>query len=105
MLAVFSDLLLAVFPDDADESAFTGVAGGELGGQVAFALVRSAHVGEQEGHDVLIDYAAPENLYGRNAQAFLEDLAGWAHRTREGSADVGVVRAIGDIERGALTSG
>ena len=49
--------------------------------------------------------AAPHEPHRRQDQAFLIDLARDRHRARAHAADVGVMRAIGDVERRAATRG
>ena len=62
--------------------------GGELGPQVAPSLVRVAHVGEEDGHDLV---SQPDR---RHDQAFLVQVGRPGGQARGlGTADVRVVRA------------
>ena len=80
------------------EAALADAAGGDLRGEVAFAFVGRADVGEQQCQHVAFTLAATENFYWRNAQAFLKNFAGEAHGAGLRAADVGVMSAVGYVE-------
>ncbi len=91
--------------DQFEHARGADAAGAELRGEVAFALFRRAHVGEDDGEKLRIHFAGVHELDRRNADAFLRDLAARAHGAGIHAADVGVVGAIGNIERGAISAG
>ena len=91
--------------DKFEHAGCTDAACAELCGEIAFALSRRAHVGEDGGEKLRVHLAGAHQLDGRNANAFLRDLAARAHRSGIHAADIGVVGAVGDIEGCALTAG
>ena len=51
------------FLDDFKQAAVAGSARGDLSGQVAFALFWGAHVREDDGHDVAIQFSASKQVH------------------------------------------
>jgi hypothetical protein len=88
----------AVAGGDVEQAGLADAVGGDLRGEVALALVGSAHVGEEHGHDVGVERAAADEFDRRDDEAFLKDLARERHGAGGHAADVGVVGAVGDVE-------
>ena len=65
--------------DEFEHACGADAAGAELSGEVAFALLRGAHVGEDHGEELRIHFARMHEFDGRNADAFLRDFAAGAH--------------------------
>ena len=80
----------------------TQPAGGNLRRQIALALARCADVGKQHGHHVALQLAPAGDEHRRDAQAFLINLFAQAHGSGHRAADVGMMRAVGDIEQRGL---
>ena len=85
----------AVAVDHLLQAALAGAARGDLGGEVAPALVGRAGVPAEEGNDLCVHLAGAHELERRDDEALLEEL----RRARQGAgrhaADVGVMRAVG----------
>ncbi len=99
MAAVSDHFPAPVFRDERHQAALADAARGDLRGQIAFAFARSAHVGEKNRQDVAHDAAAFHDFYGRDAQPFFINFAREAHGAGVRASDIGVVRAIGDVEQ------
>jgi len=82
------------------DSPLADMAGSDLRCEVAFALARRAHVGENQVEHLAIDYAGAHNAHWRDSDSFLIDFFGRTHRSRVPAADIGVMSAIGDVEVG-----
>ena len=95
LVAVVPDLGQAVLVDDLLQPALAGAVGGDLGGQVALALARCAHVGQDQAQQVLLHAPVLHDLDRRNANAFLKHLGRQRHRARRHAPHVGVVGAVG----------
>ena len=79
--------------------------GGELGAEVALALVGRAHVGEDHLLEVDIGNAAADEAQRRQAQALTVDLGHGAVAAGRGRADVGPVRAQAGVAEQARRHG
>ena len=88
----------AVLAGDFEQPVGAAPVGHHLRQQVALAFVRRAHVGQNKAQQALIQLPAARQQHRRNANAFLINFARERHRPRAHAADVGVVRAIGDVE-------
>ena len=99
MAAVSDHFPAAVLRDERQQAALADAARGDLGGQIAFAFARSAHVGEKYRHDVARDAAPCHDFYGRDAQAFLKNFARKTHGAGMRASDIGVMRAVGDVKQ------
>jgi hypothetical protein len=69
----------------------------ELRCEIAGTLRRRAYVRQHDAPDVLDALAAGEQPHRRQSQAFLVDLARQRHRAGRHTADVGMVRAYGNV--------
>ena len=84
----------AVAAADFVDALLRDPAGGQARLQVAHALFRHAHVGQQDIEHTLVEAACLLDLDRRDAHALLIDLVGLArHAARHHAADVGPVRA------------
>ena len=88
----------AVLGDDLLEAALTDTAGADLSSEVALALLRSAHVVEDQREDLGVHLASADETDRGDADAFLIDLATWPHGAGEGPADVRMMGSRRDIE-------
>ena len=70
--------------------------------QIAAPFVRRAHIRENHPHEIVVETVADDELYRRQPQAFLVDLARQRHRSGAHTADVGVVRTVGQVNDGRL---
>ena len=95
----------AVAVDHLLEAALAGAAGGDLGGEVAAALVGRAGVAAEEGDDLLVDLAGADELERRDDEALLEELGRAGEGAGGHAADVGVVCAVGDEADEGLAAG
>ena len=85
---------------DFAEAPGSGLAGGDLSAQVAFAFFGRADIVEEEGQHIGDEFSATHDFDGRDAEAFLVDFAAGAHGAWISSADIGVVSAGSDVEVG-----
>jgi hypothetical protein len=91
-------LVLAVLGREREQALLPDAVGGPLRQQVALALGRTAHVGEDEGQGLALERAGAHQVQRRDAQALAVDVLGARHRAGDGAAHVGVVRAVGAEE-------
>jgi hypothetical protein len=96
-LAVMLDAGAAVAVDHALEGNCADVVGGELGVEVAEALVGGADGGEDLVEEGVVASALGVEEGGFDADAFLVDVGGEGHGAGGGTADVGVVGAVARI--------
>ena len=95
---VMCDLLVAVALDQLQETRFRNTIGSYLRSQIAFAFVRRADIGEDEGQDFGYDFATFFQAHGRDDEPFLKDLACQWHGAGTHAAHVRVMGAIGHEE-------
>ena len=72
--------------------------------EIALALGTDARVREEDGQHVRLRPPSGDQADRRQPQAFLVDLRRERHRPRRHPADVGVMRAIGDVGEGPAAS-
>ena len=64
------------------DSFYTDAARAQLGGQVTLTLARRAHIGQQDLEHLAVHRATMHQFHGRDANAFLRDLAAKSHGAR-----------------------
>src|ERR1700687_3122543 len=96
MTAVGKDFAHAIFRGHSDQAALSNPACRDLRGEVSLTLARGSDVRENHRHDVAYDAATLQDLYRRDTQPFLEDLARQAHGTGVRAPHIGGGGASGD---------
>ena len=80
---------------EAEQGPGAHVVAGSLGVEIAHGLVGGAHVGPDDGDQVLVDGAAVVQLHDRDPETLLVDLAGLGGE--DPSPDVGGVAGVGEV--------
>ena len=74
----------------------------DLRAQIAFALLGSAYVVQQQGEHVAIHYACTHDLHGRDTESLLIDFAAESHRSCICAAHVSMMRPRCYVEVGMV---
>src|SRR5215471_14235819 len=98
VLGITPHLVPTIFANDSREPALADATSRDLRRQVTFALLRRAHVGQEQSQNLAAHSMPCENLDRWDAQAFLENLSCRSHRTRKGTAYIRVVSTISHIK-------
>src|ERR1700682_910459 len=105
MTAVGKDFAHAIFRGHSEQAALSNPACRDLRGEVSLTLARGSDVRENHRHDVAYDAATLQDLYRRDTQPFLEDLARQAHGTGVGAPPTTAACASGEAKNRAASAG
>ena len=98
MLRIFARFFVAAPLDNLKQTHFASLQRTNLGFEVRAPFIAAADIRENQLHHVFADFAAAHDSDWRNPHAFAVHIRRDSHRTGRRPADVGVMRAISNIE-------
>ena len=99
---VFSILTRFLRPppfDNLQQTRGAGFERADLSFKICLPLFAAAYVRQDQLHHVDADFSTAHNMDRWNPHTFTVNVRGQPHRTRRGATDVGVMRAVADIEK------